>query len=556
MMRTLFILFVIGLLSTPFLQAQTAPNKYWVEFTDKNNSPYSVDDPIEFLSQKSLDRRTTQNIDVIEQDIPVNQTYIDGVLALGDIDLLLRSKWLNAITIYLTDQSLLDEIAALDYVVQIKSANKYKKEIYETEETPVHLKEYGPEDYGPSFNQLEMLNGYYLHEQDLLGDGMFIYVCDGGFNYLNERTAFDHLFENDQIVGTHDFVDGDDFVYESSTHGTSVMGTMAGIIIGELIGTAPQATYFLARTEDVDSEYIIEEDNWIAGAEMADSIGADIITTSLSYTTFDDPSQDHVYADLDGQTTRVAIGAGIAAQKGMLIVVSAGNYFNAPWHYIGSPADAFNILAIGAVTADGVHSSFSSAGPSADGRVKPEIAAQGTAAVTTSIFEDGISFVNGTSFSGPIIAGISSCLWQAFPSATSLQVREAIIQSASQYDNPDDLLGYGIPNYQLAYEILSDATGIKDSVFPGRENSYFQSVSPNPFLDNLRIILRSRSGNNEKATISLYDETGRVIKQIEIVITKNQLNEITLNLSDISSGMYSLEYKSESGNEVVKVVKY
>jgi subtilisin family serine protease len=554
--KALLVLFVISLSFTSVLQAQTAPNKYWVEFTDKNNSPYSVDNPIEFLSQKSIDRRNTQEIDVIEQDIPVNQTYIDGVLALGDIDLLLRSKWLNAITIYLTDESLLDQILSLDYVVQIKSANKYKKGAYETEEAPAYAKANDPEDYGPSFHQLDMLNGYYLHEQELLGQDMLIYVCDGGFDHLNERTAFAHLFENNKIIGTHDFVDGDDFVYESSTHGTSVMGTMAGIIPDELIGTAPQASYFLAITEDVSSEYIIEEDNWIAGAEMADSIGADIMTTSLSYTTFDDPSQDHTYDDLNGQTTRVAIGAGIAAQKGMLIVVSAGNYFAGSWHYIGSPADAFNILAIGAVTSDSSHSNFSSAGPSSDGRVKPEIAAQGTAAVTASAGSDGISFVNGTSFSGPIIAGISSCLWQAFPSATSIQVREAIIQSASQYDNPDDLLGYGIPNYQLAYEILSSATGIKDSVFPGRENSYFQNVSPNPFINDLRILLRSRSGNNERATISLYDETGRIIKQIEIIVTKNQLNEIALNLSDISSGMYSLEYKSESGNEVVKVVKY
>jgi len=551
-----FILSIFSILFSVIVHAQSAPDKYWVEFTDKNDSPYSIENPIEFLSQKSIDRRANQNIDVIEQDIPVNQTYISQVLALGDIDLLLRSKWLNAITVHLTDESLIDDILALDFVSQIKSAKMYLKGDYEQEEIPVTSKQYDPSDYGVSFNQLDMLNGYYLHEQDLLGQGMLIYVCDGGFNHLDERTAFNHLFEAGRIIGTRDFVDGDDFVYESSTHGTSVMGTMAGIIPNELIGTAPEASYFLARTEDVGSEFLIEEDNWIAGAEMADSLGADIMTTSLSYTTFDDPSQDHVYEDLDGQTTRVAIGAGIAASKGMLIVTSAGNYFGGPWHFIGSPADAFNVLAIGAVTAEGDHSSFSSAGPSADGRVKPEIVAQGSAAVSTATGSDGIAFVSGTSFSGPIIAGISSCLWQAFPNATSLEVREAIIQSASQYDSPDETLGYGIPNYQFAYEMLSDATGIKDSVLPGRENFYFQSVSPNPFSDKLRILLRSKSGNNEDAILSLYDYRGKILKQLEFNLAANQLNEFIVDLSDISAGLYSLEYKSQSAREVIKVVKY
>lgn len=547
---------LIGLLFVAFLNAQTAPDKYWVEFTDKNNSPYSVDDPIAFLSQKSIDRRSTQNIDVIEQDIPVNQAYIDGVLAIGEIDLLLRSKWFNAITIYTTNASLLDSILALDYVNQIKSARKYKKGEYENEEVVVAEKEYDPSEYGESFHQLAMLNGDYLHEQELLGQGMFIYVCDGGFRYLDERTAFDHLFENGRIIGTHDFVDGDDFVYEASNHGTNVMGTMAGVIPDELIGTAPEASYFLARTEDVSSEFLIEEDNWIAGAEMADSIGADIITTSLSYTTFDDQSTDHTYEDLDGQTTRVAIGAGIASTKGMLIVTSAGNYFTNPWHYIGSPADAFDCLAIGAITSDSLHSSFSSAGPSADGRVKPEIVAMGTAAVTAAASVDAIAHVNGTSFSGPIIAGISSCLWQAFPDATSLEIRQAIIESSHMYETPDDLMGYGIPNYEEAFAILDGTNGITDSVLPGREKFYFQSVSPNPFLFEIKVLMRSVSGNEENGQLSLYNDNGQLIKEYSVKLTAKGLNEFILNLTDVSANIYSLEYTSKSGREVIKVVKY
>ena len=547
---------LIGLFFAAFLNAQSAPDKYWVEFTDKNDSPYSIDNPIEFLSQKSIDRRSKQNIDVIDQDIPVNQTYIDGVLAIGDIELLLRSKWLNAITIYTADTSLLAQILALDYVNQVKSARKYKRGEYEKEEIIGIGKEYDSTAYGESFHQLAMLNGDYLHEKELLGQGMLIFVCDGGFNHLDERAAFNHLFDTGRIIGTHDFVDGDDDVYEASTHGTSVMGTMAGIIPNELIGTAPEASYFLAITEDVTSEYLIEEDNWIAGAEMADSIGADIITTSLSYTTFDDPEMDHTYEDLDGQTTRVAIGAGIAGTKGMLIVTSAGNYFNSSWHFIGSPADAFNCLAIGAVTADSSHSSFSSAGPSFDGRVKPEVAALGTATVTAAASVDGIAHVNGTSFSGPIIAGISSCLWQAFPDATSSEIRQAIIESAHMYDSPDDLLGYGIPNYKKAYAILDGTNGIIDSVLPGRDNFYFQSVSPNPFLFDLKVIIRSRSGNEEEGQLSIYNDNGQLVKDYKVNLTAIGLNEFILNLSDFSAGAYSLEYKSQSGREVIKIIKY
>jgi subtilisin family serine protease len=540
---------ILGVVS---VYGQSAPNKYWVEFTNKDGSPYSIENPEAFLSQRAIERRSDQGIEITEQDIPVNEDYINQVLELGDIELLLKSKWFNAITIETDDLGLIAAVEQLSFVNQVKSMSKYKKDKKEEEVPLGDQKDFNSDEYGPSYDQLEELNGEALHQYNYLGNGKLIYVCDGGFTNMNNVDAFDHLYASNKIVGTHDFVDGDDDVYHGSTHGTIVMGTMGGVIPGLLKGTAPEASYFLARTEDVGSEFLIEEDNWVSAAEMADSLGADIITTSLSYTLFDSTNQNHSYEDLDGQTTRIAIGAGIAAQKGMLIVVSAGNYYNQPWHYIGSPADAFGILAVGGITSDSSHSSFSSAGPSADGRVKPDVSARGTAAVTANSGNNGISLVNGTSFSAPIISGISSCLWQAFPTATSVQLREAIIQSAHLVNNPNDMLGNGIPNYGKAMNYLQDLLGVAPFMEP--ISSIIQRVYPNPFENNMTVEMRAPNGGSDKGVLSLYDSRGA--KVYELNVTLEGKNSIQINLSGINlaSGVYSLEYIGNVSQESVKVV--
>lgn len=534
------------------LSAQTAPGKYWVEFTDKDDSPYSIDTPQEFLSDRAIERRSMQNIEIILQDIPVNESYINQVVELGSIEVLLKSKWFNAITIKVGDESLISTIEQLSFVSQVKSMQLYKRDTFDEKEYELTNKSFNPSEYGTSYDQLEEFNGEALHQYDYLGKGKLIFVCDGGFSSFTNIDAFNHLFDEGRIVGTHDFVDGDDNVYHSSTHGTSVMGTMAGVIPNELKGTAPEASYYLAKTEDVSSEFVIEEDNWIAAAELADSIGADIISTSLSYTRFDSTSQNHSYEDLDGQTTRIAIGAGIAAEKGMLIVVSAGNYYTQSWHYIGSPADAFGILAVGGITSDSTHSSFSSAGPSADGRVKPEVVARGTAAVSVSTGNNGVSNVNGTSFSAPIISGISACLWQAFPTATSKQIREATIQSAHLYMDPNDEMGYGIPNYGKAMNYLKDLLGLAPGIDP--IDGVIQRVYPNPFSEFMLIELRAPNGLYEEGELSLYDSRGAKVYQVDVVLEGKGINSVRMDTGGLASGVYSLEYKSESSQQSLKVI--
>jgi subtilisin family serine protease len=550
-MRVILVLVVSFLLSGTVF-SQSAPNKYWIQFTDKNGSPYSIDNPEAFLSERAIDRRADQGIEVVEQDIPVNQDYIDQVLELGNVELLLRSKWFNAITIETDDLALVAEIEQLSIVSQVKSYKGHTKIKSIEKEVDVIDKEFSSSAYGPSYDQLEEINGEALHKYDYLGNGKLIYVCDGGYTNFTSVDAFNHLFDENRIVGTHDFVDGDENVYHGSSHGTWVMGTMAGVIPSLLIGTAPQASYFLARTEDVSSEFLIEEDNWVSAAEQADSIGADIITTSLSYTLFDSTDQDHSYEDLNGETSRIAIGAGIAAQKGMLIVVSAGNYYNQPWHYIGTPADAFGILAIGGITSDSSHSSFSSAGPSADGRVKPEVVARGTAAVTANAGNNGISYVNGTSFSAPIISGISASLWQAFPSASSVQLREAIIQSAHLVNDPNDMMGYGIPNFGKAMNYLQDLLGVAPSMDP--VSGIIQRVYPNPFDDVINVELLVSGESTESGTITLYDSRGLKVYQISVSFNAGRPVTYILGTPNLAAGVYSLEYVGENSRESVKVV--
>lgn len=550
-MRGLFAVIVSMLLSAVVV-SQTAPNKYWIQFSDKNGSPYSIDNPEEFLSERSIDRRESQGIEVVEQDIPVNQDYIDQVLDIGNIKLLLRSKWFNAITIETDDPSLIAQIEQLSIVSQVKTYQGHAKPKSIEKEIPILEKEFSSSAYGPSYDQLEEINGQALHQYDYLGSGKLIYVCDGGYSNFTSIDAFNHLFDEDRIVGTYDFVDGDEDVYHASTHGTFVMGTMAGIIPSLLIGTAPEASYFLARTEDVSSEFLIEEDNWVSAAEQADSIGADIVTTSLSYTLFDSTGQDHSYEDLNGETSRIAIGAGIAAQKGMLIVVSAGNYYNQPWHYIGTPADAFGILAIGGITSDSTHSSFSSAGPSADGRVKPEVVARGTAAVTANSGNNGISYVNGTSFSAPIISGISASLWQAFPSASSVQLREAIIQSAHLVNDPNDLMGYGIPNYGKAMDYLQGLLGIAPSMEP--VTGIIQRVYPNPFEDFMSVELLAQGESSQNGTLTLYDTRGMKVFQQNVSLIGGKPVTYNLTVPNLAAGVYTLEYMGSDSQYSIKVI--
>lgn len=548
--------------------AQTWGAKYRVQFTDKNNSPYSINNPQAFLTQRALDRRTNQGIVVTESDIPVNQTYIDSLINLG-AEIFNVSRWFNTATVFLGDTTLVNDIEALTFVSSVTMTRPYFQlrvkqprngggNSYEGEVNPLSQKitQGLSQDqnmrrtmyaYGDGFNQANMIGVDYLHGLGYNGTGMFIAVLDAGFYHVDQLDMFDSLRSSGRLLGYKDFVTPGNDLFQESTHGMSVLSTMAGYVPGLLIGTAPGASYWLLRSEDAGSEYVVEEDNWIAAAEYADSVGVDVINSSLGYTDYDDDSPNYTYSDMDGNTARVTRGADMAASKGILVVNSAGNSGNSYWRYIGAPADADSILTIGAVNSMGIIASFSSLGPTADGRVKPTVCAQGEGTYVVSS-ADGVYPGNGTSFSSPVMAGAVTCLWQANPTFNNMEVIEAVKRSASRYANPDSMYGFGIPNMAVAHMVLSGQE------MPASENENFLLANPNPFSEEIDMILfATQSGT---AVIQVLDSNGKKVWQNKDFNYIPGYNYYLISgLNSLSNGIYILSVSCDSFKLTHKLLK-
>ncbi|MFO8129679.1 MAG: S8 family serine peptidase [Bacteroidales bacterium] len=550
---------LVVLLIVQFSFAQIAPQKYFVAFTDKDNSPYSTSNPEEFLSPRSIDRRNQQGITIDSKDLPVNPQYIQGVREVG-VTLLNPTKWLNGITIETGDPAKIDIINDLPYVSNIRQSSLrvmekgggkpfFDDETFETA-TSNALAGHGNGrmlDYGGAYNQIHMLKGDLLHDMGYQGQGMLIAVLDAGFVNVNSLGVFDKLWTDGQILGTYDFVSGGEVTFDKHPHGTMVLSTMGGYSPGNLIGTAPEADYILLRSEDGGSEYIIEEYNWVSAAEYADSAGADIINSSLGYTEFDDPAQSHTYEDMDGKTTPVTIGADIAASRGMIVVNSAGNSGGSSWLYIGAPADGDSVFSIGAVDAQGNYAGFSSRGPTYDGRIKPNVVAQGQAAWIADPYSgSGFGYGSGTSFSSPIMAGMVSCLWQANPEMNNMSVLSAIEQSGSQHANPDDFLGYGIPDFQEANSILTFFENERNE--PGDQ----MTVQPNPFSGQIRIELPVYVQG--ETLVELMDLAGRVVLKRDFKTIADGIIHID-HLDVLGSGVYVLRLTSGNAVATKKLIK-
>lgn len=540
--------------------AQVAPGRYWVEFTDKDNTPYSVNNPEEFLSQRAIDRRTDQDIAIIENDLPVNPEYVELVAGTGAI-VLNVSKWFNSVTVVANSQDIIDAINDLPFVLSLSKSSANDKNKNLDSEKPFFANESiatVPEeailkasdatneyDYGAAYNQIEMLNGIELHNLGYSGEGMIIAILDAGFLNADDISAFDYLWDNNRILGTRDFVNPlDPDIFDSHFHGTNVLSTMGANLPGEYVGTAPEASYYLLRSEDGATEYLIEELNWVSAAEYADSVGADVINSSLGYTTFDDVSQNHSYEDMDGNTTPITRGADLASSKGILVVNSAGNSGGDSWQYIGAPADGDSVFTIGAVNSSGDYAGFSSTGPSYDGRVKPNVVAQGQGAAVINAYSGDVTFGNGTSYSSPITAGMVTCLWQANPGKKNTEIMLAIEQSGTLATNPNDELGYGIPDYMLANDLVTD-TGFEYTA----DNNI--NVFPNPFNDRLTIKLYD--GATEKPRAMLVDVTGKIMFEASFAVASNQY-QIT-GLDELPSGVYFVKVFVNNNTYVQKVIK-
>ena len=543
------IIFVICLPLSFFAQNSS----FWISFTDKNNSLYSVTQPSEFLSQKSIERRTNAGISILTNDLPVNETYIDSILVSGNFELLQASKWFNAIAITTDDTTSLNTILNYSFVsnvVQVKSLKK-DKIIDKFEDIAITKNEFNllsiPHyPYGYSYNQLALHSADKIQDLGFRGQGMHIAIIDAGFLRANELNALEDVFNEGRILSTRDFVNGGESVYEDHQHGTMVLSVIAGSIDGEFKGTAPLASFHLLRSEDVGSETLLEEYNWIAAAEYADSAGVDIINTSLGYTTFDDSLQNHTYADLDGNTTVIAQAADVAASKGILLCISAGNSGASAWQYISTPADADSVLTVAAVDSNGTYAFFSSVGPASDNDIKPNVASVGWNTYLISPFTGEIIQGNGTSFSAPMMTGMVACLWQSLPDKTNIEIMRLVEGSSSQFSSPDSLLGYGLPNVFNAY---SKETGVVYS--PPRED-LIEDVFPIPVTDLVNIIFVSKV--SQGVVIRLYSEKGDLIVSVSETVFQGKNQLVLSQLNDLPSGSYVIEVESAEGNRATTTI--
>ncbi len=466
--KSLGLLFTILVAAQFYAQAQ--PTRYIVKFKNKGGSTFSLMQPTSFLSAKSIERRTRFNIALDSTDLPVAPAYLDSLRKLPNVTILNASKWLNQVSIQTTNPAALAIInqypfvqSAVPIATKISFDNGGSNGKFEEEPTPsepsiTNRTTANFFNYGASYKQVHIHNGEFLHNIGLRGQNILIGMMDAGFqNYLSVK-AFDSARANGQILGTYDFVANEASVNEDNSHGMQCLSTIAANIPGQFVGTAPKAFFYLFRTEDAGSEYPIEEHNWVCGAERLDSAGSDLISSSLGYYDFDAPFNtpvyNYTYADMNGNTTAVAIGADLAAKKGMLVINSAGNNGNNAWRYIISPADGDSVLAVGAVDTSGVVGGFSSYGPSSDGQIKPDVASVGVRTVV-QFPGNTIATNNGTSFAAPNLAGLAACLWQGFPEYNNMKIINALRQSGSIVSTPNDRIGYGIPDVKKALTTLT-----------------------------------------------------------------------------------------------------
>jgi serine protease AprX len=540
-----FIVFLF--VSVAVSQAQFS--KYIIRFTDKTGTPYSINTPSQYLSAKSIQRRTRQNIAIDESDLPITPRYLDSIRLAGTVTILNTSKWFNQVCIFTTDAAALAKINGFTFVEAsqplmrlrsraARSDNKFDEETNLPASLQAQRNSADYYDYGNSYAQIHLHEGEFLHNHGFHGEGMLLAIMDAGFFHYQTISAFDSVRNNNQVAETYDFVKNEVSVNEDHPHGMECFSIIAGNLPGQLVGSCPKATFYLYRTEDAATEFPIEEQNWVAAAERADSIGMDVFSTSLGYTTFTNSIFNHTYADMNGNTTIIARGCDMAAKKGIISVVAAGNDGNSSWHFIETPADADSCVTVGAVNNTGVVENFSSYGPSSDGQVKPTIASvgRGTALIGP---DNQPTFGNGTSFAAPNMAGLITCLWQAFQDFTNMEIIDAVKRSSSMYTNPDDRVGYGIPDFHKAFDYLGKQRVLRNAVSI-LKNDWIK-VYPNPFKESFTILFKPQ--NTGTATLKLYDANGRLYttKTVNVLAGQPQFIQFD-NLQPLAKGIYLLKY--------------
>lgn len=514
--------------------------RYAIYFSDKTGTSFSTNTPLEFLSQKSLDRRNKNGVTITEEDFPPNEDYVSQVKGLG-ADILYTSRWMNAVVAQLEGSELVN-VMALPFVVSTEYVGPNKstsggrvKHINQKKDSKLEL---------VNQTQNAMLGLNEMHEDKILGEGIVVGVFDSGFPGVNITEPFKLLFSEGRVSYTLDLVGKSSNVYQYDDHGTEVLSIMAANYMPSYVGGIPNATYQLYVTEDVGSEFRIEEYNWLVAAEKADSAGVDIINSSLGYNLFDDSSMDYTTDQLDGKTALISKAASIATSKGMLVVVSAGNDGNTSWKLLNPPADADGVIAVGAITSTGNVSNFSSVGPSTDGRIKPEVVALGSG--VSIIKSNGTTgFTSGTSSAAPLVTSLAAGLLQRYPLLTATELYNLIILSGSMQESPDNMRGYGIPNYSTAKQI-------QDGEPPTPPTSEIY-MYPNPVTEDiLKVELNILPG--KMATIYIYNLQGQLMMKSDGVVDYSN-NPVELNLSAFATGIYVVKVQTEDSIETIRLVK-
>lgn len=486
-------------------------------------------------------RRTNQQISVIIEDLPVNPAYLQGLEAVGAVSVRETSKWFNGALIQAISADaeaikLLSYVSSVEFVAPGSVGGRISKP-FEVDSLSVFESD--------TLFQFDILGITEMRADGFIGENMLITVMDAGFKAMTVVQGFTTLFNENRVLLTYDFISRTSDVYQYSDHGTEVMSLLAAEQTNpEYVGVVPNASYLLFITEDISVEYRLEEYRWLIAAEKADSAGTDVISSSLGYAIFDDPSMDYIATDLDGLTSVITRAAQKASEKGILVVTSAGNLgFGNPWSTVLFPADIINGLAVGSVNSDYSQSVFSPDGPTADGRIKPDVVASGSG---TYVINKTGNIVNksGTSFAAPAVAGLATGVWQAYPNISVAELLNAIRMSASMSSQPNNMFGYGVPHYRAVRNFL-DA---------GQAGNWY-TVYPNPVGENgyLKIkVFDPTSDNNVK--IKLFDTLGKQLSDDNLNITW-QNNEYFLELLSLPKGIYILNLQSDSNFSKVKILK-
>ncbi|MCB9234879.1 MAG: S8 family serine peptidase [Bacteroidia bacterium] len=508
--KTIQLLLLLPLLTlslTVAAQNGSAKQKYWIFLKDKGIS--LKQSPQQILSPQALARRARQGITVDYRDYPLDPAYLRQIQDAG-FQIENRSRWFNAVTVR-ASRNEIAQLRALPVVRKVTPVNQFKVEKPNLEPEPVLKTDY---DAGYTDRQLNMVDLDVLHKYGYTGKGMTICVLDNGFRNVNVNACFQHLRDENRILATYDFVHHEVDVYNGGNHGAFVLSILSGFIPHNYTGAAPGANFILFQTEDDNFEGHIEEDNWVAGAELADSLGADVLSTSLGYSTGiqdtiylpnGDTIVDWEFKHLDGNTTIITRGADLAASRGMLVVNSAGNN---GFNHINAPADGDSVLAVGAVDSLEVIAGFSSRGPTFDGRIKPDLSAMG--ALDYYISTTGnISKGSGTSFSCPIMAGLAACLWQSDPTVKSMELFQYMKESADRFENPDNDYGWGIPKGIKAFKLMNGVE-LDEEVIVDLTINEGMAAFPNPFSEYFDLLIDSEDTLYQvEVELTAVDPAGR-----------------------------------------------